>query len=99
MHLNDKRVTVIFGNVYWFTFSIKDNCAYSILSYHIHKNEEKTGTDFVRVGDRIHICTNFHFKDIKNENIINESYNLLTCNLIDLDGTEAQSSETNEQIK
>jgi hypothetical protein len=91
-------VTLIFGNVDWFTFRIKDSCAYSILA-HSNQNKDNTGTEFVMVKDRLHICTNFSFKDIKNNNKINESYNKFSCNLIDLDASEENSEVSNDQLK
>jgi hypothetical protein len=51
------------------------------------------------VKDRLHICTNFNFKDIKNENKINESYNKFSYNLIDLDGSEEFSDVSHDQLK
>ena len=94
MHSNDTRITLIFGNIDWFSFTLKDTCAYSILAHSDKNKDSNTSTDFVKVGDRLHICTNFCYHDIKNDNIINESYNKLTCNLIDLDGNEGESGET-----
>lgn len=51
------------------------------------------------VKDRLHICTNFNFLSIKNENKINESYNKFSYNLIDLDGSEELSEASNDQLK
>ncbi|MFM7857166.1 MAG: hypothetical protein ACKO96_35915, partial [Flammeovirgaceae bacterium] len=90
-------MTLLFGNVDWFTFRIKDRCAYSILAH--SQNKDNTGTEFVMVKDRLHICTNFYFKDIKNNNQINESYNKFSCNLIDLDAEEENSEVHNDQLK
>ncbi len=90
-------MTLIFGNIDWFTFRIKDSCAYSILA-HSNQNKDNTGTEFVKVKDRLHICTNFGFKDIKNNNKINESYNKFSCNLIDLDASDENSEVSNDQL-
>ena len=48
------------------------------------------------VNNQLHICTNFTFNDIKNDNKINESYNKFSCNLINLDAENIEVS--NDQL-
>lgn len=47
MHFNDTRVTLIFGSVDWFSFCLKDTCAYSIFA-HSDKNKDNITTEFVK---------------------------------------------------
>ena len=93
MHYNDTRVTLIFNSVDWYSFCIKDTCAYSILA-HSELNENKIASEFLKIQDRLFICTNFCYSGLENDNMINESYNKLNCNLIDLDGNEGNNNET-----
>lgn len=88
MHSNDTRVTLIFSNVDWFTFTLKDECAYLTLN-HSNLGKDIESTEFVYLKEKLYLCTNFIYTDLKNENIINESYNKVSCDLIDLDKDEA----------
>lgn len=51
----------------------------------MYKNSSNDSAKFVMVKGHLNICTNFNFLEIKNENMVNESYNKFSCNLIDLD--------------